>query len=228
MDYDETELIKQRYSRRNFKNRYSFLNADIYLKFQERERKIIELLKKVNKTDFKNLEVLEVGCGSGTNLVELILLGFSPNNLIGIDLLGERISEARTRLPNSVELILGDALTVDINKKFDIIYLSTVFSSILNDKFQLELAGKIWRLLKPGGGVLWYDFIYNNPQNPDVRGMNFRYIKKLFPDNKILKFKITLPPPFARKLVKINRYLYYLCNIFLPLRTHLLCWVQKP
>ena len=99
MDYDETELIKQRYSRRNFKNRYSFLNADIYLKFQERERKIIELLKKVNKTDFKNLEVLEVGCGSGTNLVELILLGFSPNNLIGIDLLGERISEARTRLP---------------------------------------------------------------------------------------------------------------------------------
>ena len=50
---DETNLIKERYEKRSFEERYSFLNPDIYLKFQERERKLIKLLKQIGKTDLK-------------------------------------------------------------------------------------------------------------------------------------------------------------------------------
>lgn len=223
----ETDLIKERYSRRDYKNRYSLINPDIYFKFQERQRKIIELLKKAGRADIKNLSVLEVGCGTGTNLLELILLGFSPDKLTGIDLINERIDEAKSRLPESVKLIVGDALIYKIDQEFDIVYLSTVFSSILDDKFQSELAEKIWKWVKPGGAILWYDFIYNNPQNPDVRGINYRTLKKLFPHGHIEKSKITLAPPLARKLVKAGKMLYSVFNLFLPLRTHLLCWIEK-
>ncbi len=224
---NETDLIKERYSRRNFEGRYSLLNPDIYLKFQERERKIIRLLNKTGYTNLREIKVLEVGCGTGTNLLELIVLGFSPNNLWGIDLIDERITEAKSRLSNSVKLITGDALEIEIEEKFDIIYLSTVYSSILDNNFQIRLALKIWEWLKPGGGILWYDFIYNNPQNPDVRGIKFATIKKLFPNSKIIRYKITLAPPIAREVVKISKHFYTMLNIILPLRTHLLCWIQK-
>lgn len=225
---NEIELIKDRYSRRDFENRYSFLKPDIYLKFQERERKLIELLKNIGKTDFKNLKVMEVGCGSGDNLVELILLGFSPHNLAGIELIGERLDEARKRLPSSVKLVLGDALTLNnFQEQYDIVYLSTVFSSILDDKFQKELAEKMWMWLKPGGGILWYDFMFNNPQNKDVQGINFGRIRELFPSCGFIKYKITLAPPIARKIVKINSRLYNIFNMIHPLRTHLLCWIYK-
>jgi ubiquinone/menaquinone biosynthesis C-methylase UbiE len=225
---NETELIKNRYSKRKFEGRYSFFNSDIYLKFQERQRKLIELLKRVGKTDFKNLRVLEVGCGSGTNLVELILLGFSAQNLVGIELIEKRFNEARKRLPASVKLILGDAFSFEqFEEKFDIVYQSTVFSSILDEDFQKILAVKMLSWVKPTGGILWYDFIYNNPQNPDVCGISLKSIKRLFPESDIIKYKITLAPPLARKIVKINKHLYSWFNLFYPLRTHLLCWIYK-
>ena len=50
-----------------------------------------------------------------------------------------------------------------------------VFPSILDDSFQQKLADRMWALTKPGGGILWYDFIYNNPRNPDVRGVPLTY-----------------------------------------------------
>ena len=150
---DETNLIKERYAKRSFEERYSFLNPDIYLKFQERERKLIKLLKQIGKTDFKNLKVLEIGCGSGDNLVELILLGFSSQNLAGIELIKDRFETAKKRLPGAVNLICGDALSVNPDERYDIVYQSTVFSSILEDRFQSELAKKMISLVKPGGGI---------------------------------------------------------------------------
>ena len=89
------------------------------------------------------------------------------------------------------------------------------------------LAEKIFDLVKPGGGILWYDFIYNNPNNNDVKGISKRSIKNLFPDTKIYFRKITLAPPLSRIVARVNPSLYYFFNFFPFLRTHLLCWIQK-
>jgi len=39
--------------------------------------------------------------------------------------------------------------------------------------------------------------IYNNPCNPDVRGVPLHRIRQLFPEGKIHHWKLTLAPPSA-------------------------------
>lgn len=82
--------------------------------------------------------------------------------------------------------------------------------------------------MKPNGVVLWYDFTFNNPNNPDVRGVPVKRIKELFPSGKIKIQKVTLAPPIARRMVAVSPRLYGLFNLFPFLRTHILCYIQKP
>ena len=86
----------------------------------------------------------------------------------------------------------------------------------------------MWALVKPGGGVLWYDFVYNNPRNPDVRGVPLKHIRELFPRGKIYSWRITLAPPISRRVTRLHPALYAVFNLFPILRTHVLCWIQKP
>jgi hypothetical protein len=68
--------------------------------------------------------------------------------------------------------VAGDATLADIAPASqDLVLQSTVFSSLLDDAFQQRLADAMWRWLKPGGAVVWYDFTVDNPRNRDVRGV---------------------------------------------------------
>jgi len=78
-------------------------------------------------------------------------------HLSGIELLPERLAQARSALPSAVTLIEGDALQAAIEPSSqDVVMQSTVFSSLLDDAFQQRLADAMWRWTKPGGAVLWY------------------------------------------------------------------------
>jgi len=68
-----------------------------------------------------------------------------------------------------IHLLEGNALDIQNVDPFDIILQSLVFTSILAQTFRNELANKLFKLLKANGIILWYDFVYNNPRNPDVR-----------------------------------------------------------
>ena len=107
-------------------------------------------------------------------------------------------------------------------------FVSTVFSSLLDDHFQQRLADAMWRWVKPGGAVLWYDFTVDNPRNPDVRGVPLREVRALFPQAAIAARRVTLAPPLARAVCRVHPGLYTLCNVLPPLRTHLLGWLGKP
>ncbi|HVO75576.1 MAG TPA: hypothetical protein VMT35_16215, partial [Ignavibacteriaceae bacterium] len=82
-------------------------------------------------------------------------------------------------------------------------------------------------LIKPGGGILWYDFIFNNPQNSDVMGMPFKRVRELFPEGEITKWKLTLAPPLGRMVTRISPSFYSLFNLFPFLRSHILCWITR-
>ena len=106
-------------------------------------------------------------------------------------------------------------------------FQSVVFSSLLDDAFQNDLAARMWSWVRPGGGVLWYDFTYDNPRNPDVRGVKVKRIRELFPQGEMTVKRVTLAPPISRRACRIHPGLYAVLNAIPLLRTHVLCWIRK-
>ena len=224
----ESQAIAQRYARRPGADpRYSMLNPDVWMTLQERQRAMLRCFA-AQGLDLPQVRLLEVGCGEGGNLLELIRMGFSPERLTGIELLTERYDVARARLPQALQLHPGDALQAELpSSSQDIVFVSTVFSSILEAATQHDLAAAMWRWLRPGGAVLWYDFAVDNPRNPDVRGVSRTLLRALFPQGRLQVQRITLAPPLARRVCRLHPSLYTAFNAIPLLRTHLLAWITK-
>ena len=229
--HDEPDAVAERYARRthgNIGDRYSPLRPDVWQTLQERQRAMLRLFTTLGFTDLSALRLLEVGCGGGANLLELLRLGFAPEHLMGAELLPERFAQARRVLPAVLQLHAGDALHMNVAPASqDMVFVSTVFSSLLDDAFQQVLADAMWAWVKPGGGVLWYDFTVDNPRNADVRGVPLACLRALFPQGEVQAQRVTLAPPIARAVTRVHPGLYTLFNALPLLRTHVLAWVGK-
>ncbi len=102
----------------------------------------------------------------GQILRDFIKYGARPENLYGIDLLPDRIEEARRVSPN-IDFRYGNAEELPYEEEFfDIVIQFTVFTSILDMNMKKKVAGEMLRVLKPSGSILWYDYHMNNPKNP--------------------------------------------------------------
>lgn len=225
---DEARAVAERYARRVDTGLYSPLRPEVWQQQQERQRALIGLLARHAPRPLAELDILEVGCGGGDNLLELLRLGADPARLVGNELLPERAAAARRRLPAASSVHEGDALGAPFAEaRFDLVLQYTVFSSLLDDGFQQRLAAAMWRWLKPGGAVVWYDFTVDNPRNRDVRGVPLARVRTLFPGAAIDARRVTLAPPIGRAVVKLHPSLWRAFNSLPPLRTHLLAWIGK-
>lgn len=225
----EAEAVLRRYAQRAGDGRYVAQLPEVYLAMQERQRAMLRLWRgELGLEDLGTVKLVEVGCGTGANLLEFLRLGFQPKNLTGIELLPERVARAREVLPAALAVHEGDATrAVVAPQSTDVVFQSLVFSSLLDDDFQAELARKMWSWIRPGGGVLWYDFIYDNPANADVRGVPVRRVRQLFPEAHAVIRRITLAPPISRRICRVHPLAYGIFNSIPFLRTHVLCWLTK-
>ncbi len=227
---NELDQIAQRYARRAAlpTDRYSLLRPEVWQMWQERQRAMLQLLARRPGAPADWLAV-EVGCGTGGNLLDLLRVGLLPEHLSGIELLPERLATARATLPAAVSLLAGDAATAAVRPASqDLVLQSTVFSSILDEALQVHVAEAMWRWLKPGGAVVWYDFAVNNPRNPDVRGVPVRRVRELFPAGRFTIRRVTLAPPLARAVCRLHPGAYSLLNAAPWLRTHRLILIENP
>jgi SAM-dependent methyltransferase len=228
----EALAVAERYARRGSGSLYSILRPEVIASTQEWQRQMLSLFASVcgyTDVDLRGLRLVDVGCGYGGHLLDFLRFGFAPQNLYGIELLPDRASGARARLPATLALHEGDASSAALEPESqDIVFQSVVFSSLLDDRFQEELAERMWSWVRPGGGILWYDFVYDNPSNHDVRAVPMRRVRDLFPQGNMTVRRVTLAPPISRRVCSIHPVAYSLFNLFPFLRTHVLCWIQKP
>ena len=85
-------------------------------------------------------------------------------------------------------------------------------------------------LVKEGGLLCIFDFAYDNPKNPDVRGVKRRELSELFHNLDFLIFeKVVLAPPISRRLTRLSLTLARLISTLLPIvRTHFYAVFQAP
>jgi ubiquinone/menaquinone biosynthesis C-methylase UbiE len=217
--------------------RYSCFNSGTLLLEQELERHILAGLRRFVRTSvddqtgrepLDDKEILEIGCGRGLRLQNLIRWGARPERLFGLDLQPARIAEARHLLPESVNLSTGNATQLQFAKQqFDLVFLFTVFSSILDHGVRKAVAQEMLRVVKAGGCIVWYDFHVNNPRNADVRGVKKAEVRQLFPNCRYHFDRITLVPPVARALAPHSVALCRLLSSVKILSTHYLAFITK-
>lgn len=188
----------------------------------EREKWYKKLLtKKFNSLN--EIDFLEVGAGAGDNLFFFQRAGVYPERIFANELVPDRVGllERHWKKEN---LLIGNFLELETSKSFDMIFQSTVFSSILSPVDKQIAADKMKSMLKPGGVILWYDFTFDSPTNKSVKGIKKAEIRKLFHDSKNIKFKrVTLVPPLARRV----KGSYPFFNFLFPfLRTHVIALIE--
>lgn len=224
----EEARIQDAYAKRPENSFYSWFNPSYVFMVQEQERRMLVALEQHGFTCLDNIKILEIGCGRGYWLREFIKWGAKPQNITGIDLLPDRVEEARRLCPGGVKIECGSAGKLGFRAgSFDLVLQSTVFSSVLDPSLRQQIALEMLRVTKENGAILWYDFHVNNPRNPDVQGINKRKINQLFSGCRIKLRRITLAPPLARLLAPYSLLTCYLLERFKVFNTHYLGVIRK-
>jgi SAM-dependent methyltransferase len=224
----EIERIRAEYARRKREIPHNFYGWDRVTNcftHTQLVRDCIAELTREKMFPLENRSVADIGCGSGTWLLEFAQ--WEASQLHGIDLDESRIERAKIRFP-SADLHVGDARQLPWqDSSMDLVSQFTVFTSILSSTMKKKIAREMWRVVKPGGVILWFDFRFNNPRNQSVQGISSNEIHALFPDCSIRLRRVSLAPPLARRIVPIS-WIAATCLEKIPmLRTHYLGIIRK-
>jgi ubiquinone/menaquinone biosynthesis C-methylase UbiE len=218
-----------------YERRARELPADFYawnqpanlLLHQQAARGCIRMLHSAALFPLTGLRVADIGCGDGTWLLEFVQWGADPAALCGVDLRAERVESARRRIPQA-DLQTGTASELPWpDGYFDLVSQFTVFTSILDPALKRAVADEMVRVLKPRGVILWFDFRFHNPRNPQVRGVRAAEIRSLFPDCQVRLAPVLLAPPLCRRVTKWSWPVAEVLSALPFLRTHYAGLIRK-
>lgn len=228
-EVDRLRAVYREYGERGWREtKWAVTNRGNQAIRRERERKLEGLLRRLGLLPLEDRRILDVGCGTGENLAGFAAWGARPENLFGVDLLGDRVRRAKENFPAMTFQEANAEALPFANGFFDLVALFTVFSSILEPEMVRNISREIDRILRSGGAVVWYDFRINNPLNRHVRGISREGIRRLFPKFDARLVTVTLMPPLARRWGSLTD-LCYPCFASLPfLRSHYLGVLVKP
>lgn len=207
-------------------DRYSASNPGTAFLVRQRRREVMKLLRCQGLDSLAGRTILELGCGDGGVLLELLDLGAAPERLHGTDLRHQPLRAARAQLPG-VGLTCADGQRLPYaSGAFDLVLQYTVFTSVLEDRVKANLAREMLRVLRrPSGLILWYDF-WLNPINRQTRGIRPAELRRLFPHCRYELRRITLAPPIARRLARLSRQLCAGLERLKVLNTHYLALIR--
>jgi ubiquinone/menaquinone biosynthesis C-methylase UbiE len=207
-------------------SKWDLTNVGNQLIERERWDATAEILDQCGGLPLSGRDILEVGCGSGKVLQQLVRMGADAGRCVGVDLLPERIAVARVALPQA-RFVCANAERLEFSHaSFDFAVASTLFSSLWT--IDATVASEMARVLKPGGSIIYYDSRYDNPGNRHVHGLTIPYLRRLFPGFEFRLRSVTLVPAVARRLGWHADRIYRALVTLPPLRTHYVGLLRKP
>jgi len=207
---------------------YAWHRPDVMEQAAARHRVAGQMLARALGLDLSGVRALDVGCGSGGFLRQLIDWGADPARLTGTEYQPERLALARLRSAPGVRWHLGD-LDFAADASFELAVANTVFSSILDPAARAALAAEMWRTTMPGGWCMVFDFRYNNPRNDQVRRVTRAELASFWPGQDSMYQSLLLAPPIARRLSRAPRLVGELLVSVAPLlRSHFIYMTRKP
>ncbi len=202
VSFDESR-IRQSYSRRDSMGKpklYTWLRPDsLYIEYRKKAMWSLAF-KEANFHSLSELEILDIGCGSGSWLRMLCEWDARPARMHGIDLLEDRINSAKALSPPSMDFKVGNACELDFpDNSMDLVAASTVFSSIPDPSGRMALAKEMLRIVRPQGRIMIFDFAISDPRNRDTVGIGKNEMRRLFHDIELERtLKLIFPPPLLR------------------------------
>lgn len=226
----ESSRILREYERRDRDIAADFYalhhSANLFLRHSHEEA-ILWGLRVAGLAPLTGRRVLEVGCGTGRWLRLFEEFGAKPEAVAGIELGPERAATACAAYP-SADIRVGDAANLPWSDgSFELVFQCTVMTSILDPIVRRRVADEMLRVLSPDGAILWLDFFYDNPRNAQVRGVRKHEIAELFPSCSVLRRRVSLAPPLARRLVPWSWRLARLLEMSTLLNTHYTAVIRR-
>lgn len=165
-------------------------------------------------------KILDVGCGDGGSLLQVINLGFKEDCLYGIDIVPERIEWAKKKFSN-IEFSCNDASKMDNYEAnfFDIVMETTMFIQLTDDGLSQRIADEILRVTKSGGYIMLIDWRYGFGRK-EMKALSRNRMAALFKigdKTKIYSRKNgMLVPPIGRFLSKNFSSFYFFISWLFP------------
>lgn len=193
---------------KTFEQRYHNLE-DSHFWFKSRRNYILQLLKSAPRSS----KILDIGCSSGNLIQDLKGIGFEAQNLFGIDISEEAISNCKAKGLKNCYHMSGEAIA--LKGQFDIIIASDCLEHIQNDENALE---HWYNLLGQNGKLMVFVPAFNSlwSHHDDLNRHFRRYTKSellqklrqhhyTIQNSGYWNFTLCVPVWIARKILTIIR-----------------------
>jgi len=200
---DVTAAYYEAYYRGRGADRNSLSNPEVLFQSLAMEASVIRALGSL-PIDPADSRLLDVGCGDGVNLFQLLRMRFQSDKIVGVDLMPERIAGAQ-RLHPGVEWRQADARKLPFaSQSFDVIFESTMFTTIVDDSTAQAIANEMQRVCRTGGWIVLVDWWMPKPGDTTVKALTRQRLRRLFDLKATLRFDKqfagALAPPLGRFL----------------------------
>jgi ubiquinone/menaquinone biosynthesis C-methylase UbiE len=142
--------------------------------------------------------MLDIGCGTGWWLAELVGLGAAPSRLHGVELLEERAQAAAGRVPGAA-IVVGDAANLPYRDgEFGLVTLFLVLSSMKRDADVVAALREARRVTAPGGRIVVWEPRVPTPSNRATRFVRLSVMRRVLGEPSAIR-SLTVAPPIARR-----------------------------